>query len=111
MIPSIRNALGGQNSAENTNLDLRSHGPHPSAFSEVRPQRDLRSNGPHQENASKAAQDIKKGFPRLVAMSSNRINHRRENLVDSNQSDDEAGYDTLTYRHTQQLPFDNFPGP
>ena len=55
VIPSIRNALGGQNSAENTNLDLRSDGPHPSTFSQVGPQRDLRSIGPHQGIVGKAA--------------------------------------------------------
>ena len=38
VIPSIRFALGSQNSAENTNLDLQSDGPHPSTFSQVRPQ-------------------------------------------------------------------------
>ena len=92
-IPSIRNALGSQNFTEITNLDLRSDGPHPSTLSHVRPQRDLRSDGPHQQIAGKASQDAKKDFPRLVAMSSNQINHQRENSMDSYQSDDEIGYD------------------
>ena len=95
--PSIRNALENQNSTENTNLDLRSDGPHPSTFSQVRPQRDHRSDGPHQQSTGKASQDVKKDFPRLVAMSSNRINHQRENSVDSYQSDDENGYDRLQF--------------
>ena len=93
LISCIRNALGSQYSTENTNLDLRSDGPHPSTFSLVRPPRDLRSNGPHQEIAGKAAQDAKKDFPRLVAMSSNQRNRHLENSVDSEQSDDENGYD------------------
>ena len=94
MIPSIRNALESQNSTEITSLDLRSDGPYPSTFSQVRPQRDLRSVGPHQQIAGKASQDAKKDFPRLVVMSSNQLNHQRENSVDSYRSDDENGYDT-----------------
>ena len=39
VIPSIRNALESQNSTKNTNRDLRSDGPHPSTFGQVRPQR------------------------------------------------------------------------
>ena len=96
VILSIRNGLGGQTLAENTNMDLRSDGPHPSTFSQVCPQRDLRSKGPHQQIAVKVAQDTKKDFPRLVARSSNQTNQHRENAVDSNQSDDDDGYDMVT---------------
>ena len=96
VIPSIRNALESQKLTENTNLDLRSDGPHPNTFSQVRPQRDLRSDGPHQQIAGKASQDAKKDFPRLVALSSNQKNHKRENSVESYQSDDENGYDMVT---------------
>ena len=60
VIPSIKNAVGSQTSARNTNLDLRTHGPHPSNFSKVRPQRDFRSNGLHPEKVSQAAQDAQK---------------------------------------------------
>ena len=94
VISSIRNALESQNSTENTNLVLRSDGLHPSTFSQVHPQRELRSDGPHQQIADKASQDAKKDFPRFVAMSSNQINHQRENSVDSYRSDDENGYDS-----------------
>ena len=92
MIPSIKTAIGSQNSALNTNLDLRSDGPPPSNFSEIRTRRDFRSNGMHPEKVSQMARDAQKDFHRLVAMSSDQINHRRENSVDSNQSDDD-GYD------------------
>ena len=77
-------------------MNHRSDGPHPSTLSQVRPQRDIRSDGPHQQTAGKASQDAKKDFPRLVAMSSNQINHQRENSVDSYQSNDENGYDMVT---------------
>ena len=93
VIPSIRNALESQNLAKNTNMDLRSDGPHPSTFGQVRQQRDLRSVGPQQQIAGKVPQDAKKDFPRLVTMSSNQINHQRENSVESCVSDDEIGYD------------------
>ena len=94
MIPSIKNAIEGQSSAKTTNLGLRSDGPHPSNFSQVLPQRDLRSNGLHPEKVSQVTRDAQKDFPRLVAMSSNRIHHCRENSVDSSQSDEDDGYDT-----------------
>ena len=96
VIPSLRNALENQNSTKNTNTDLRSDGPHPITFGQVRPQWDLRSVGPQQQIAGKASQDTKKDFPRLVTMSSNQINHQRENSVDSCGSDDENGYDMVT---------------
>ena len=94
VLPSIKNAVGGLNSTKNTNLDLRSDGLHPSIFSQVRPQGDLRSNGQYQGNASEAAQNTKKDFPRLAAMSSNRLNHHKENLTDLNQSNDDEDYDS-----------------
>ena len=96
VIPSIRNALESQNATENTKLDLRSDGPHPSTFSQVHPQRDLRSDGPHEQIAGKASQDAKKEFLRLVAMNSNKINLQGENSVGSHRSDDENDYDMVT---------------
>ena len=101
MIPSIKNAVGSQNSAKHTNLDNRSDGPYPSNFSQVRPLRDFRSNGLHPEKVSPVAQNAQKDFPRLVAMSSNRINHCRGDSVDFNQSDDD-GY------HSLDIPFSKF---
>ena len=85
VIPSIRNAVGSQTSSRKTNLDFRSDGPHPSNFSQVHLQRDFRSNGLHPQEVSQVAQDAQKDFPRLVAVSSNRINHHRENSLDSNK--------------------------
>ena len=92
--PSIKNAVGGRNSAKTTKLDRRLEGPHPSNFSQAHPQRDFRSHRPYPESVSQA-QDAQNNCPRLVPMSSNRINYRREKSVDSNQSDDDDGYDTF----------------
>ena len=91
VIPSIRNVLESQN----THLDQRSDGPHPSSFEQVRPHRDLRSDGPHQQIAGKTSLDVKKDFPRSVGTNSNHINRQRENSVDSYQSDEDEGYDSV----------------
>ena len=87
VIPSIENAIGGQNPAKNTNF---------------------RSNGLHPEKVSQAAHDAQKDFPRLVAMSSNRIDRCRKNSVDSSQSD-EDGYDSRGGKSSSVLWF--FPKP
>ena len=103
VLPSIKNIVKSQNSAKITNLDLRSDRPHPSNSSQARPQKDLQSNGLHPENVSNSAGDAENDFPSLVSMKSNRINHCRENFMDSNQGDDETGYDRdgLFYFKTQ----------
>ena len=96
VLPSFKNAVKSQNSAKITNFDIRSDRPHPRNSSQARPQKDLLSNGLHPENVSNSAGDAEKDFPRLVSMKSNRINHCRENSMDSNQSDDAIGYDIVT---------------
>ena len=60
VIPSISNVLESQS----THLDLRSDGPHPGTFNQVRPHRDLRLDGPHQQIAGKTSLDVKKDLPR-----------------------------------------------
>ena len=92
VIPSIRNVLASQNS----HLDLRSDGPHPNTFEQVRPHKDLRSDGPHQQIAGKAPLDVKSDFPRSLETNGNQINCQRENSVDSYQSDEDDGYDMVT---------------
>ena len=96
VLPSIKNAVKSQNSAKITSLDLRSDRSHPSNSSQARPQKDLQSNGLHPENVSNSAGDAENDFPRLISMKSNGINHCRENFMDSNQSDNETGYDMVT---------------
>ena len=96
VLPGIKSPVKTQSSAKNTNLDLRSDGPHPNNFSQVHPQKDLQSNRLHTENVSYAAGDAQRDFPRLVTLRSDRINHCIENSVDSHKSDDEKGYDMVT---------------
>ena len=50
------------------------------------------------EKVGEAAQNAQKDFPRLVAMNSNPLNHRRENSVDSNQSEDDDVCDNNDYK-------------
>ena len=75
-------------------MDLPSDGPHPSNFSQVHLQKDLQSLRLHPESVSYVTGDAQNGFPRLVTMRIDRINHCTENSMDCNQSDDENGYDS-----------------
>ena len=99
VIPSFKNAIGSQNGSD---------GPHPSNFNQIRPQRDFQSNGLHHEKVNQVAQDARKDLPRLVAMRSNQTNHRRENFVDSNQTDDD-GYDMVTRDNLTPQRVPEFP--
>ena len=106
VLPSIKNAIKTQNSAENTILDLWSDGLYPISFSQVRPQKDLQSERLHPENDTHVALDAQNDFPRLITMRCDRKNHCRENSVEFNHSDDENGYDMVTGANltTQMVP-------
>ena len=94
VLPSIKNVVGRQNSAENTNLDLRSNRLHQDHADQENSQKDLRSNRLHPENASKSIQNAQNEFPRLIPVKSSQTKHCRENSVDSQQSEDDYGYDS-----------------
>ena len=93
VLPSIKNGVRRQNSAKKTSLDFRSDGLHQDNAAQENSQKDLRSNRLHPENASKSAQDAQNEFPMLISIKSNQTSRRRENSADSQQSDDESGYD------------------
>ena len=93
VLPSIKNAVRGQNSAKNINLDFRSNGLHQDTAAPGNSQKDLQSNRLHPENINKSYQDAQNAFPRLISIKSNQTNHRRENAVHSQESSDEFGYD------------------
>ena len=95
VLPSFKNAVGSQNSAKITNLDLPSDVLHPSNFTQVRPQKDLQSDRLHLENDSHVALDAQNDFPRLVTTRCDRMNYCEENSVDSHHGDDEIGFYTL----------------
>ena len=94
VLPSIKNAVKRQNSAKNGNLDLRSDGLHQDTAALENSQKDLRSNRLHPENTNKSYQDAQNEFPRLILIGCNQTNHHRENPADSQESDDEYGYDS-----------------
>ena len=93
VVSGIKNAVKTQSFAKNTNLNLRSDGPHPSNFSHVHPQKDLQSNRLHPENVNYVVGDAQDDFSRPVTLRSDRINHCRKNSRKSHESDDENGYD------------------
>ena len=95
ILPSIENVSANKREAKNTKWDLRSDGRHPDRNIQMTQNSDLESHGRHKCKICQQVQDSGENFPRLIATSSNRNNHRRENLVDFEQSDDE-GYDMVT---------------
>ena len=96
VLPSIKIAVKSQNSDKNTNLDLRSDGPHPGNSSQARTQKDRQSDGLHSINVNHMAGNTQNEFPRLTTAECNQVNHHNENSGDSNQSDDDYGYDIVT---------------
>ena len=55
---------------------------------------DLESHGRHKNKFCQQVQYSGENFPKLTATSSKQNNHRRENLVDFEQSDDD-GFDNI----------------
>ena len=94
-MPSIENVITSNREAKNTKWDLRSDGRHPDRNIQMTQNPNLESHGRHKSKFFQQVQDSGENFPKVFATSSNQNNHRRENLVDFEQSDDE-GYDTVT---------------
>ena len=94
-LPSIENVITSNREVKNTKWDLRSDGRHPDRNIQMTQNSDLESHGRHKSKFCQQVQDSGENFPKLVATSSNQNNHRRENLVDFEQSDDE-GFDMVT---------------
>ena len=92
ILPSIENVIMSNREAKNTKWDLRSDGRHPDRNTQMTQHPDLESHGRHKSEFCQQVQDSGDNFPKLIATSSNQNNHRRENLVDFEQSDDD-GYD------------------
>ena len=95
ILPSIEDVITSNREAKNTKWDLRSDGRHPDRNIQTTQNSDLESHGRHKSKFCQQVQDSGENFPKLIATSSNQNNHRRENLVDFDQSDDE-GYDMVT---------------
>ena len=95
ILPSIENVVTSNRETKNAKWDLRSDGRHPDRNTQMTQNSDLESHGRHKNNFCQQVQDSGENFPKLIASSSNQSNHRREILVDFEQSDDEV-YDIVT---------------
>ena len=90
ILPSIENVIAGSRKVKNTKWDLRSDGRHPDKNIQTTQNSDLESHGRHKGKFCQQVQDSGENFPKLITTSSNQNNHRRENLVDFEQSDDDG---------------------
>ena len=99
ILPSIENVITSNREAKNTKWDLQSDGRHPDRNVQMTQNSDLDSIGRHKKEFCQQVQDSGENFCKLITTSSNQNNHRRENLVDFEQSDDE-GYDMYVYIRT-----------
>ena len=88
--------IASSREVKNTKWDLRSDGRHPDRNIQTTQNSDLESHGRHKSKFCQQVQDSGENFPKLITTSSNQNNHRRENLVDFEQSDDD-GYDTRQF--------------
>ena len=95
ILPSNENVLASSREVKTTKWDLRSDGRHPDRNIQMTQNSDLESHGRHQNKFCQQVQDSGENFPKLISTSSNQNIHRRENLVDFEQSDDD-GYDMVT---------------
>ena len=95
ILPSIENVITSSRETKNTKWDLRSDGRHSHRNTQITQNSDLESHGRHKSKFCQQVQDSGENFPKLIATSSNQNNHRRKNLVDFEQSDDD-GYDMVT---------------
>ena len=95
ILPSIENVIASSREVKNTKWDPRSDGRHPDRNIQTTQNSDLESHGRHKSKFCQQVQDSGENFPTLITTSSNQNNHRRENLVDFEQSDDD-GYDMVT---------------
>ena len=105
VLPSIKNAVKTQNLAKITYLDLQSDGLQEDTAAPENSQKDLRSNRLHPENSNKSYQVAQNEFPRLISIKNNQKHHRREDSVDSQESDDGFGYDTYGFLFYSYISF------
>ena len=92
ILPSLENVIASNREAANTNWDLRSDGRHPDRAVQASQKSDLESFGRQRGKIDKQTQNLVENFPKLIATTGNRKNHCGENLMNSDESDDD-GYD------------------
>ena len=95
ILPSIENVIASSREVKNTKWDLRSDGRHPDRNIQTTQNSDIESHGRQKNKFCQQVQGSGENFPKLFTTSSNQNIHRRQNLVDFEQSDDD-GYDMVT---------------
>ena len=103
ILPSIENAVASNEATENTKRDFRSDGRHPSTAGETTQKLDSQSDRLYESRFNQQTHCFKEIFPRLIATSSNHINHHRDSSVDSDSNGE--GYDTSIVRILQFVGF------
>ena len=93
ILPSIENVIVNHRERENAKLDLRSDGRHPSRNVPMDQTLDLGSYGRHKNKFGQQVQNSRENFPRLNTTTNNLPNHRMVCSEDSEQSENEDGYD------------------
>ena len=94
ILPSIENVIVNHRECKNVKLDLRSDGRHPSRNVPMDQTLDLGSYGRHKIKFGQQVQDSSENFPRLNKTTNNLLNHQMECSGDSEQSENDDGYDT-----------------
>ena len=93
ILPSIENVIVNHRERKNAKLDLRSDGRHPSRNVPMDETLDLGSYGQHKIKFGQQFQDSRENFPRLNKTTNNLSNHQMECSGDSEQSENDEGYD------------------
>ena len=96
ILPSIENVIVNHRECKNAKLDLRSDGRHPSRNVPMDQTLDLGSYGRHKIKFGQQVQDSRENFPRLNKTANNLSNHQMECLGDSEQCENDEGYDMVT---------------
>ena len=103
ILPSIENVIVNHRECKNAKLDLRSDGRHPSRNVPMGQTLDLGSYGRHKIKFGQQVQDSRENFPRLNKTANNLSNHQIECSGDSEQSENDEGYDNTTSHFFQQV--------
>ena len=98
ILPSIENVIVNHREPKNAKLELRSDGRHPSRNVPMGQTLDLGSYGRHKNKFSQQVQDSRENFPRLNTTANNLSNHQMECLEDSEQSENDDGYDINVFK-------------
>ena len=96
ILPSIEKTIASIREVRETKRDLRSGERHPDKVVGKTQKSDLKSYTQQRGKTDQQAQELEENNPMLIATSGNRKDHHSENLVNSDEGDDD-GYDTSQF--------------